>query len=163
MTQDSLKHRTVQDLIALHRATLKELVRRGIVRTMNAPQGDFAERLVAEAFEGELAPNSEKSWDVRTGSGVLLQVKSRVVHDGGPASARMTSPFRSWSFDAAIIVFFADNDLSVIQATELSVEAVRELSRWRSHINGWVLTPSEAVMASGRDVTELLRTAAVSL
>ena len=163
VTQDNLNGLTVQQLISLHRATLQELVRRGVVRTMNAPQGDFAERLVAKAFDGELAPNSEKSWDVRTGSGVLLQVKSRVVHDGDPASARATSPFRSWGFDAAVIVFLANDDLSVVQATELPVEAVRGASRWVDHVNGWVLTPSQAVMASGRDVTELLRAAAASL
>lgn len=130
---------------------------------MNAPQGDFTERLVTKAFEGELAPNSEKSWDVRTGSGVLLQVKSRVIHDGDPASARATSPFRSWDLDAAVIVLLADNNVSVVQATELPVDAVREVSRWVGHVNGWVLTPSNAVMASGRDITELLRTAATSL
>lgn len=43
---------------------LGELRRRGVVRTANAPAGDLAERLVADAMRGELAPNSQKSWDV---------------------------------------------------------------------------------------------------
>ena len=35
-----------------------------MIRTENAPVGDYAEYLVWTALGGKLAPNSEKSWDV---------------------------------------------------------------------------------------------------
>ena len=46
-------------LLRVYAATLTELVRRGVVRTRNAPAGDLAELLVARAYGGEMAPNSE--------------------------------------------------------------------------------------------------------
>jgi len=99
---------SVRELFALHRATLHELRARGIVRSGNSPQGDWAELLVATAYSGQLAPNSEKSWDVRTGDGRRLQVKARVVEDGRPVGSKVTSPFRSWDFDAVVSVLLSD-------------------------------------------------------
>ena len=123
---------------------------------MNAPQGDYAERLVAEAYGGELAPNSEKSWDVLSSTGERLQVKSRVVKDGEPTSARRASRSRSWEFNSAVIVFLSGADLSVVQATELPVGTVSDSSSWVERVNGWVLNPTQPLMASGTDVTERL-------
>ena len=67
------------ELLALSRAILAELRRRGVIRTGNAPAGDYAELLVRVATGGELAANSQKSWDVKTPDGERLQVKARVV------------------------------------------------------------------------------------
>lgn len=62
---------TVSDsgLFSLYQAILGELKHRGVIRTENAPVGDYAEYLVATALGGELAPNSEKSWDVLPSAG----------------------------------------------------------------------------------------------
>lgn len=68
-------------LFSLYRAILSELKDRGVIRTENAPVGDYAEYLVATALGGQLAPNSEKSWDVLTKDGEKLQVKARVVSE----------------------------------------------------------------------------------
>ena len=54
----------VSELMRLHRQTLYELRHRDIVRTLNQPQGGWAEYLVAKAYDGELAANSEKGYDV---------------------------------------------------------------------------------------------------
>ena len=55
-------------LFSLYRAILRELKSRDVIRTENAPVGDYAEYLVATTLGGQLAPNSEKAWDV-LGSG----------------------------------------------------------------------------------------------
>lgn len=123
---DSLGQLSIAELMRLHRKSLGELRRRGVVRTGNAPQGDWAEFLVKIAYDGELAPNSEKGWDVRTVNGRLLQVKARVVGPAGVGS-KITSPFRSWDFDAAATVLF-DDDLVVRTATELPCATVQHLS-----------------------------------
>jgi hypothetical protein len=59
-------------LFSLYRAILAELKSRGVIRTENAPVGDYAEYLVATALGGQLAPNSEKAWDVLGNGGEKL-------------------------------------------------------------------------------------------
>jgi len=158
----SLDSLSTKELIQLHRSTLSELFRRNVVRTMNAPQGDWAEYLVAQAYDGKMAPNSEKSWDVETADGRKLQVKSRVL-DPDNVGSNGTSPFRSWNFSAAVIVLFDSEDLSVLRASEIPVTAIQELSTYRAHTNGHVFRPTKANLEHGADVTDLLRRTADSL
>jgi hypothetical protein len=138
---------------------LSELRHRGIIRTENAPAGDYAEYLVALAFGGELAPNSEKSWDVRTSSGERLQVKARVVSDPPTRGQRQLSPFRSFDFDSAVIVLLADTDYSVWRAVEVPRDVIEERSTFRSHVNGNVLHATADVLdhPDATDLTESLR------
>ena len=153
---------SVFDLMRLHRQTLYELLRRGVVRSLNQPQGDWAETLVKVAYDGQLAPRSEKGYDVLTPDGNRLQVKARVL-DHRNVGSNTTSYFRSWEFDAMVIVLLDPNDLSVGRAVELPLEAAHDNARYVSHVNGYVLTPNEALMSQGIDVTERLREAAQSL
>jgi hypothetical protein len=99
---------TVGELLSSSRAILAELRRRGVIRTGNAAAGDYAELLVQRATAGELAPNSQKSWDVLTSNGERLQIKARVVTDPRKRGERQLSVFRSWDFDAAVVVLFDD-------------------------------------------------------
>jgi hypothetical protein len=89
---------------SLYRAILRELKSRGVIRTENAPVGDYAEYLVATALGGQLAANSEKSWDVLSENGEKPQVKARVVSEPAEPGQLQLSPFRSFGFDSAIIV-----------------------------------------------------------
>jgi len=103
---------TNAELLALSGGALAELRTRGVVRTSNAPAGDLAERLVADAMGGELAPNSQKSWDVLVRAGVAdtpaqrVQVKARVVTDPNNAGQRQVSAFRSWDCESVMFVLF---------------------------------------------------------
>jgi len=121
-------------LLRLSRLTLAELLRRGVIRTLNAPAGDLAEYVVAKAYQGELAPNSEKSWDVRASDGRKLQVKCKVR---SPRRTTLLSPFRSFDFDAAVIVILSEDDLSVVKAVEIPVGLIKEHSSYSAHLNGW--------------------------
>ena len=47
-------------LFSLYRAILRELKGRGVIRTENAPAGDYAEYLVAAALGGKLAPTRKR-------------------------------------------------------------------------------------------------------
>lgn len=85
---------TTAGLLELYRDTLRELRDRGVIRTANAPAGDYAEYIVCRAFPGsELAPNSEKSWDVMAADGTRLQVKCRVIFDLSNRGQRQLSRF----------------------------------------------------------------------
>jgi len=154
---------SVQELIALHRSSLRELYDRGIIRTMNSPQGDYAERLVAEAYDGELAPNSEKSWDVVTEAGDRIQVKSRVFDAARAASTRQMSVIRSWDFDTLVVILFSNKDLSITRAAELTAPVVKEHSRYIKHVNGWRLNATPQILDMGHDITSDVRQAARTL
>jgi hypothetical protein len=87
----NLGEMTVGELLSFSRGILAELRRRGVIRTGNAPAGDYAELLVQRATDGELAPNSQKSWDVLTSEGERLQIKARVVTDPRKRGERQLS------------------------------------------------------------------------
>ncbi len=153
---------TTVELLALNRQTLHELHRRGVIRTLNAPAGDWAELLVATAYKGTLAPNSEKSYDVATPDGRRLQVKARVLEPDNVGS-HILSAIRTWDFDACVVVLLPSHDLSVLAASEIPTDPLREVASYRKHTNGWAVRPSPAVMSLGDDVTDLLRAAGQSL
>lgn len=150
---------TTTELFALYRRTLAALKDRGIIRTLNAPAGDYAEYLVAAALGGELAANSERSWDVRLPDGTRLQVKSRVVSDPPARSQLQLSPIRSYGFDAAVIVLLSDEDYSIRRAVRLPREVVEEVGRYSKHVNGYIVIATVALLnhSAAVDLTDLLR------
>jgi hypothetical protein len=147
------------ELLALSRAILAELRRRGVIRTGNAPAGDYAELLVRVATGGELAPNSQRSWDVRTPAGERLQVKARVVTDPASAGERQLSVVRSWDFDAAVVVLF-DDEFRVWRAAKVATDILRTHARFVEHVRGYRVIARDALLDAGEDWAERLRTAA---
>lgn len=129
----ALQRLTSRELLRTYAATLTILLERGIVRTRNAPAGDLAERLVADAYGGTLAPNSAKSHDVLTADGRRLQVKCRVLAD---PRAQVFSVFRSWDFDACVFVRFDPVTYNVLQGYELPVATVRAMARESAWVKG---------------------------
>jgi hypothetical protein len=157
----AVEHTPSRTLLRLYAATITELLRRRVVRTRNAPAGDLAEWLVARAYGGELAPASEKSWDVRSADGRRLQVKCRTVSEVVPRGQRGLSPFRSFDFDAAVIVLLDESSFDVVQAVELPVDAVQASARHVAWVNGYRVHANAALMTApaASDVTALLRRA----
>lgn len=149
----------ISELLALYRSILAELRGRGVIRTDNAPAGDYAEYLVAIAFQGEPASSvAEKGWDVKTADGTRLQVKARVVSEPVRRSQRQLSPFRSFGFNEAVIVLLSDRDYSVIRAVRLPRAVVEELSVDNAHVNGRILHATDQVLdhPDAVDVTDVL-------
>jgi hypothetical protein len=147
------------ELLALSRGILAELRHRGVIRSGNAPAGDYAELLVQRATGGELAPSSQRSWDVETPNDEHLQVKARVVPNPNTAGQRQLSVFRSWEFDAAVIVLF-DDEFRVWKAARLPVEVLEEVARFVGHVKGYRVMATDALLDRGEDWTERLRQAA---
>lgn len=148
-------------LFSLYRAILRELKSRNVIRTENAPVGDYAEYLVAAALGGRLARNSEKSWDVLCGKGERVQVKARVVTVPATPGQLQLSPFRSFDFDAAVIVLLSDTDYAVSRASKVPRHVVESFATYREHVNGKVLFAREDVMGhpDATDLTAALRAA----
>lgn len=151
---------SVRELLQLYSRVLTELIGRGAVRSRNAPAGDLAESIVARAYRGELAAPSEKSWDVRTADGVLLQVKCRVVEPGSRRT-HVYSLFRSWDFDACVFVNLNSVTYDIEQAVEIPVEQVQAIARLSSWVAGHRITVSQirSGISGAVDVTEPLRRA----
>lgn len=135
MSDIDVKALRTREILRLYAALLEELINRKVVRTRNAPAGDLAETLVAVAYRGTLAPNSEKSWDVLAEDGRRLQVKSRLVgrHTGG---SQIFSVFRSWDFDACVLILLDAASYDVVSAVEVPPEVARSKARRSAWVSG---------------------------
>jgi hypothetical protein len=152
-------------LLRVQAAALTELIRRGVVRTRNAPAGDLAETLVARAYAGTLAPPSEKSWDVEVPDGRRLQVKCRLVGPAARRGQRGLSPFRSFEFDAAVIVLLDELTFDVERAVEVPVSVIQDAGHHVPWVNGFRVRASAELLdhPSVVDVTERIQAAVLGL
>jgi hypothetical protein len=154
--------RSTAELLAGYAQTLAILRERGVIRTGNAPSGDYAEWLVWRAFGGTIEPNSTKSHDVTDADGRRLQVKARLVSEPPTSGQLQTSVFRSWDFDFAVLVQLGDNDYSVKRASLVPAHVFEQgaaNARWSDHVNGWAvfMTPQLMNHPEALDVTATLR------
>jgi hypothetical protein len=147
-----LKLFSVSELLELSRGVLSELRCRHVIRTTNAPAGDYAEWLTMLATDGELAPNSEKSWDVKAKDERLIQVKARVVVDPENRGQRQLSAFRSWDFTDALVVLF-DERYGVWKATRFSVEQLKENSSHTAWVKVDRVLATDKLLEQGEDWT----------
>lgn len=157
-----LRGMSTTELLAHSRRVLRVLRERGVIRSGNAPAGDYAETLVKRACGGDQAQPSEKSWDVRTPAAEHLQVKARVVTDPRTKSERQLSTFRSWDFDALVIVLF-DDHFGVWRAARINAKVVEAASRAAGHVHGNTVFATDGLLEQGEDWTERLRAAAKGL
>jgi len=108
---------------------------------------------------GTLAGKAQHGWDVRTADGPALQVKARVLTAKNPS--RQLSIFRSWEFDAAIVILFAET-FQVQRAARLAVATIRDAARWQEYVKGWRLLATDELLAQGEDWTALVARAAAT-
>lgn len=152
---------TARELLSLYGAIIDELLRRNLVRTRNAPAGDYGEWLVARALGGSLEPNSAKSWDVRTPAGERVQVKTRVVGRGTRPSAAW-SVFRTFDFDTAVFIRLAQGSYEVEWAVKVPRDALEPVGRYSAHIAGHLVRLRTDLFAlhGATDITDAIRAAA---
>lgn len=150
----------VLDLLRLQALAVDELRARGVVRTANAPQGDYAESLFAKAFGWTLAPNSEKSFDASGDDGMRYQIKSRRLRTYS-AGERQLSAIRNLPearFEKLAAVLF-DGDFQVNKAALIPHAVVMSRAMHIPHVNGWrfILDDSVWQLDGVEDVTAILR------
>ena len=147
----------VPELIQLHRRTLYALRDREVVHTLDNLTGGLAETLVSIAYEGELAPNSQKGYDVMAGR-ERLQVKARAL-PYPKVGSNTTGTIGPGHYDKMIVVLFNPEDLSVAMASELTPEVVEARKTPKN-----VLVPNRVLMEElGTPRTALLQAAAREL
>jgi hypothetical protein len=153
-----LGDRGISDLLGIYGQVLDELNERKVIRSANAPTGDYAEWLVQHALGGELRPNSNKSADVIVRK-KKIQIKARVLSDPEKSGERQLSPFRSWAFDDTVIVLF-DRRYAVRRATRIKVGELEAAAREDRWVSGRRVTARDALLDRGRDITGKLQEAA---
>ena len=147
--RDDLAEATVGQLLVRYADILAELRHRGLVRTNNAPIGDLAEYCAAIVYDGLLAPNSEKAYDLVADDGRKVQVKVRVIRSDTSPSA-VFSPIRSFGFDVCIFLLIDGDDGGVLSAREWTTQEVQEAGKHRAHTNGVVVRVGQVRSASAR-------------
>ena len=130
MPEQNLKTHSTRELLALWAAILRELRRRGVVRTANNPIGDIAEELVAAHLKGERASFSNAGWDVATPDGERLEVKAIRIAEVKTRSNLSPIP-RSSTYTSVIVVVF-DADLRVTETLRVPRATVETRFRPRA-------------------------------
>lgn len=146
-------------------AAIEELRHRTVVRTGNAPLGDYAEYLFAKAFGWMLAPNSATSYDAHDGN-VRYQIKARRLRNNA-AGERQLGIMRGLpdqTFDQLAAVLF-DREFGVHKAAIIPHATVLSRAMHVKHVNGWRFILDDAVwqMEGVQDVTEAIKSAAREL
>ena len=144
---------TVGEILHAYTALLGELRHRGLVRTNNAPIGDLAEYACAAYYEGALAPNSEKSYDLIAVDGRRVQVKVRNVREDTSPSAVFSS-IRSMDFDVCVFILANTTTNSVEAAYEWTADEIRSHGRYTTHTNSTLVRIGKVRSGvAGTDIT----------
>ena len=152
----------VRDLLQLHGRVLDELRARSVVRTGNAPLGDYAEWLFARAYGWRLEGNSSAGHDAADREGARFQIKARRLQTDGRGSRQLSvlRNLEAAGFDMLAAVLFAP-DYSVWRAALIPFSIVRERSARVLHVNGWRFILEDAVwsLSGVVDATQALQRA----
>lgn len=150
--RDALNAAEPRELLVAYESILGELRSRNVVRTHDAPLGQWAEWLARERLGGTLERNSRKGHDLVTPDERRIEVKSRMVRDVKRRSERQLSPFRSFDFHDCLVLLFSP-DYTVRSATRLPVDLVRAHAHRRDHVNGSILFATDELLSLGQDET----------
>ena len=141
-----LSELTPVELLRQYTAIIDELKNRGIVRTNNAPLGDFTEWLISKMMGLQLAPNSKSGYDAISGAGVRFQIKSRQITPD--SKSRQLSAIRKYDkkdFDYLIAVIFNEN-FDIVEAYLVPYEIVGKYGRYQRHTQALNLIMSGAIL-----------------
>ena len=117
---------SVADLWVQWRDALAELKRRGVLRSTGGPVGDYAEYLVAMAFDLDRAPYPNPHWDAKAADGTRYSMKARRWSRKQRPTRMRIGDGDQTSFESLVLVLF-DEGMTVLQAVTLPVAAVRAL------------------------------------
>lgn len=133
---------------------MRELRRRGAIRSGNSPTGDLAEALVANHYDADLMGNSNAGYDLKH-KRTRIEVKARRrTERSKPSHYGVIRKLDDDPFDALVVVNF-DEDFSVESAYRMPISVVKELAKYSQHSNGWRLPIIRGGRAQHPKVKEL--------
>ena len=134
------------ELLQLQAESVEELRRRNVVRTSNAPLGDYAEWLVTTTLGWQLADNSQKGFDATDLEGTRYQIKARRPTQRNPS--RQLSAIRKLDqhlFDFVIAVIFRE-DFSVAEIWKVPHSTIADYARFSEHSHAHLLHMKGAIL-----------------
>lgn len=143
---------TLKTLLDQYAEISRQLSQHPWIRNNNAPLGDVAENLVAEALGGTVADNNAKGYDVELPDGQLIQVKG-ITYRGN--DNLVTSAIRSLDFDSVAIVI-CQPDFSIVEGLLVPKDKVVEVSRFHKTLNGYQIKVKRA-RSVALDITDKIR------
>lgn len=153
---ETLKRRSTKRLLGEWAAIMRELRRRGDIRSENNPTGDLAEALVAKHYEVNLESNSNSGYDLRLPDKTRVQVKCRRrTLRSKPSHYGAMRNLDEDPFDDLIVVHFSEC-FEVESSYRLSIDLVRDLSRYSAHTNAWRLPILKGARASTPGVEPII-------
>ena len=130
----------LRNLLDRYAEVSQEIAKHPWMRNNNAPIGDLAEHLVAEALGGEVAENNAKSHDVELANGQLIQVKG-ITYRG--RNSLFTSAIRSLDFHSVAIVI-CNPDFSIREGLLVPQPKVIEVSRLNKRMGAYQISVNKA-------------------
>ena len=151
------------DLLLTYSGVMRELRRRGVLRSNNNPVSDIAEWLAAKAFDLTLAVKSEKTFDAVASDGTRYQIKSRrLTPENDSTQLGVVRHLDARGFDYLLALYF-DEDFILASAYRIPHEAVCEHSLWSEAQKGHVLHAKDALVRDPRCENVLDRFEGLSL
>lgn len=153
MNEHDLSCMPLTELLGLRSAINAEITKRGHIRTATSLEGELMERVVADAYGGELAPPTNKSVDVVLQDGSGIQVKFRSL----PRGDNRFWSFGDFEFHSAVVISMERETSEIIFARELTRAEMQDHSM-RAASGDYRLRMGKA-RDLGLDVTARLRAA----
>lgn len=155
----NLKEKSAGELLALYTFILEELRSREIIRSSNAPTGDYAEYLFCNAFGWIQQGNSNAGYDAISNDDIRYQIKSRRLTKYNPS--RQLSFIRKLElkqFDFLAAVLF-NEDFSIWKAAIIPHKLIQPRSRFAKTPNGWLFNLEDNIwnLKGVIDVTKNLK------
>ena len=150
-------------LLRTFAAVLRELRRRGVVRSYNNPVAEMAEWLGAQAFGLQLARNSSKGHDAVDASGKRYQIKSRrVTARNRSTQLGVLRDLDTAQFDYLLAIYFSE-DFEVTGAYLIEHSAVSQHALFSKAQRGHILHAKSVLLADPRCVDVTARCKAITL
>jgi len=117
--------------------------------------GEFSEQLVCKYYNAKQLNASQKSADLITEDGKLIQVKSRKIEQ---LMATTLNVIRSWDFNILVIVLFSKEG-NILKAIEIDSIIAKEFAKPNKHQNGYILTTTKELLENrkSKDITKYLQ------
>jgi hypothetical protein len=161
MTELDVSSKSVPALLKLYADVHEALRRRGLMRSSNAPTGDFAAFLFCKAFGWEQPVNPNVGYDAKDSTGTLYQIRGRRITRYSPSRELPALPdLKNRPFHALAAVLF-NEDFTVGRAALIPIEVVEAKSSFSEHAKAWRFLLTDAVweVPGVTDVTSALRKA----
>lgn len=144
---------TPEQLLSMYSGVLKTLRSKGILRTNNAPTGDYGEWLVSQKLGLTLATNSKAHYDATDAVGIRYQIKAIKGQNRQCSAIREYDPANP-NFDVLIVICF-DDDFEVKEAYKMAFGAIANHAHYTAHTNSYTLTMGNKVITSP-DVVDII-------